>query len=104
MIDKNLYLQFWTKVQEETLENEELIQKTKNGFWQGNVISQGIPICPQETQEKLISFYIDENNLFKINYWICDMDFDSSKASFNFQNKEYYVSKHIISADRKSVV
>jgi hypothetical protein len=99
VIDENLYLQFWTKVQEETLENEELIQKTKNGFWQGNVISQGITICPQETQEKLISFYIDENNLFKINYWICDMDFDSSKASFNFQNKEYYVSKHIISAN-----
>ncbi|MCQ2572399.1 MAG: hypothetical protein MJ182_00730 [Treponema sp.] len=86
IIDGKMYLEFWISDAEQT------------GFWKGNVVSEGIKVSDQKEQEELFSWFIDEQNnkFYKIRYWKTQMDYDSELQAV--LESEYYVSKHIISA------
>lgn len=82
-------------------ENPQISNQNINGFWQDYGIANGILICPPTNKSELLSYYVDDDKIYKIRYWQTDMEFDSSaKASFSDDNKTFYVPKHIKIADK----
>lgn len=87
---------------QENPQNQQILEKNVlNGFWQDYGIANGILICPPTNKRELLSYYVDDDKIYKIRYWQTDMEFDSgAKASFSDDNKTFYVPKHIKIADK----
>ena len=87
---------------QENPQNQQILEKNVlNGFWQDCGIANGILICPPTNKTELLSYYVDDDKIYKIRYWQTDMEFDASaKANFSDDNKTFYVPKHIKIADK----
>ena len=87
---------------QENPQNQQIFEKNVlNGFWQDCGIANGILICPPTNKTELLSYYVDDDKIYKIRYWQTDMEFDASaKANFSDDNKTFYVPKHIKIADK----
>ncbi|MCQ2591534.1 MAG: hypothetical protein MJ188_02015 [Treponema sp.] len=102
ILDDKMYLNFYIKALP-SFENTENLNNSndfsgKNGYWRGSAISEGIKASEQKVQENLTCYYINGNDTFKIRYWISNMDYSNEDAFFTWENKIFYVNKHILSA------
>ena len=66
-------------------------------LWNGNDFSKGITVSEQTQKNKLQCLYLTENQCFTIDYWLTDMPFSDSIATFEYKNQTYQVNKHVIS-------
>ena len=64
-------------------------------LWNGNDFSKGIQVSEQTQKNKLQCLYLTENQCFTIDYWLTDMDFSDSLATFEYKNQTYQVNKHV---------
>ena len=64
-------------------------------LWNGNDFSKGITVSEQTQKNKLQCLYLTENQCFTIDYWLTDMPFSDSIATFEYKNQTYQVNKHV---------
>lgn len=102
LIDNKIYLNFLLKVpydeDQEMDTEEELEENPFYGYWQGLNCNDSIRICPRNSIENLISWYITENGVYRLRFWQSKMVHEESKAVFSDSNKLYTINKHIFSA------
>ena len=75
-----------------------LSQDSYDGFWRGNVHSEGIKVASQTEKENIPGFYIQGEKLYDIRYWKSGMDFTQEKVSYTYEDDTFFVDKHLISA------
>ena len=86
ILDNNMFLNF--AVQDKDDEN----------FYRGNAVSKGITASEQSINEDLTSYYIKDNLIYDIRYWITDMDYEDNTVSYKKDDIEFTVDKHISSS------
>ena len=64
-------------------------------LWNGNDFSKGITVSEQTQKNKLQCLYLTENQCFTIDYWLTDMPFSDSIATFEYKNQTYQINKHV---------
>ena len=67
-------------------------------FYRGNAVSQGIKVSSWKIPENISCLYFSDDTFFDIRYWLTDMDYEQSKVSLDFDNKTFFVDKHIFSS------
>lgn len=107
VIDGKMYLDFLVKDLPELLQNDDAVAFTAsgvvdenpyNGFWRGNVASEGIKVASQVEKENIPGFYIQGDKLYDIRYWKSGMDFTDEKVLAEYDEDSFYVDKHLFSA------
>lgn len=85
LYDDKIYLDFY-------------VQNPQNPmFYQGNIQTHGLMISPQAVDENITAFIIDQDKIFNIRYWKSNMLFSDDSATFNWEENDYYLPKHIYS-------
>ncbi|MCR4735667.1 MAG: hypothetical protein K5829_11745 [Treponema sp.] len=69
-----------------------------DGFWRGNMLSEGIKVASQVDKDNIPAFYIIGNKLYDIRYWKSGMDYTEEKVSVSYGDDTFFVDKHLISA------
>ena len=86
VINQKIYLDFY-------------IQDTDDkSFYRGNAVSKGIKVSTWKIPENISCLYFLDDTFFDIRYWLTDMDYEKSKVSLDFDNKTFFVDKHIFSS------
>lgn len=86
LINQKIYLDFY-------------IQDTDDkSFYRGNAVSKGIKVSTWKIPENISCLYFLDDTFFDIRYWLTDMDYEKSKVSLDFDNKTFFVDKHIFSS------
>ena len=86
VINQKIYLDFY-------------IQDTDDkSFYRGNAVSKGIKVSTWKIPENVSCLYFSDDTFFDIRYWLTDMDYEKSKVSLDFDNKTFFVDKHIFSS------
>ena len=86
LINQKIYLDFY-------------IQDTDDkSFYRGNAVSKGIKASTWKIPENISCLYFLDDTFFDIRYWLTDMDYEKSKVSLDFDNKTFFVDKHIFSS------
>ena len=67
-------------------------------YYRGVAVSQGITASQQRVPEEIISYYIDGEDVYKIRYWITDMEYSDRKARLEYDGRAFNVDAHIYSA------
>lgn len=102
VIDGKLYLNFVIKPRRPKALSEQTedggSENPIYGFWQGVGQSSGITVSRPVIESELTSFYITENAIYHIRYWLTDMEYSGAEATFSDGDKTYSVAKHILSA------
>lgn len=86
IINQNLYLDFYIR------------DSVDKSFYRGNAVSNGIKVSPWKIPENISCLYFLGDSFFDIRYWFTDMDFEKSQVSLDFDDKSFFVDKHIFSA------
>lgn len=95
--DDKIYLDFFVKDLEYDKENNPII--TNNGVWKGNIVSEGLKISMQKEVENIACYIVDNNKFYDVRYWKTDMSFSNELAIFEYDDDNYYVPRHIFSAN-----
>lgn len=89
-IDDGLYIQYWISApaySSNTIENQaENTQNRATGiYWQpaGNQTEFQIDTVPIQTE--VLAYYIDEENIYKIRYWLAPVEFTDEKAELTLK-------------------
>lgn len=99
VIGNNLYLKF--KIRNLTEDEEPDSLSTFSGFWQDYGSFDEITINPPVQKSELLSYYVTENSVYHIRYWITKMDYDrDATAVFSDGEKSYSVKKHLRSGGK----
>ena len=85
IIDDNMFLNFAVQ------------DKNDRNFYRGVATSKGISVSEMAVNDNLISYYIKDNSIYNLRYWITDMDYEDSMVSYSKNNFDFSVPKHIIS-------
>lgn len=94
-----LYLDFYTRILPENNIKENVnYNDNYNGFWQGHGLSKGILMSEQSIPQEISSYYINDNEIYKIRYWITDMDYSSDYVELTYEDNTFFIPKHIKSA------
>ena len=86
VINQNIYLNFYIQDFDD------------KSFYRGNAVSQGIKVSSWKIPENISCLYFSDDTFFDIRYWLTDMDYEKSKVSLDFDNKTFFVDKHIFSS------
>ena len=86
VINQNIYLNFYIQDFDD------------KSFYRGNAVSQGIKVSSWKIPENISCLYFSDDIFFDIRYWLTDMDYEKSKVSLDFDNKTFFVDKHIFSS------
>lgn len=92
IINDCIFLDFYTKINDDFLPNDENIY---NGFWQGHCVSKGILLSEQSIPKEIVSYYIFNDKIYPIRYWITDMEYSSDYVELNSDDNKFFVPKHI---------
>lgn len=67
------------------------------GFWQGVSGQQGIRISPMPMKENLYSYYIVDDAVYRLRYWLTTMEYTDAFAVFTDGDASFHAQKHIVS-------
>lgn len=92
ILEDRIYLNFFEKVgiPENKVENDRY-----SGFYKGNLPSKGFQICEQSIPENIACFYIIDNKIYNIRYWLTDMEYSEELVSFKYKEHSFEIPKHI---------
>jgi len=96
VIKNNLYLNFVIKGRT----NDTRTSSTENplfGYWQGISSRNSIRVCPLAMNENIISYYVVDNAVYTLRYWLTTMEYTDAYASFSDGEDSFHVAKHIVS-------
>jgi len=96
VIKNNLYLDFVIKGRTDDIRTS----TTGNqlfGYWQGISPKNGIRVCPLTMDENIISYYVVDNAVYTLRYWVTTMEYTDAYASFIDGKDTFHVAKHIVS-------
>ena len=104
VIGNKLYLDFIIKSSEDESISPDLItngstfvsENLLSGYWREAGSASGITVSPPYNARELKCYYITNNNVYSIRYWVTDMDYDEeAKAFFIDSGESFSVPKHI---------
>ena len=76
------------------------VQDSNNkNFYRGIAPSKGVLASEQAINENLSSYYIQDDIIYNIRYWITDMDYEDNTVTYKKDGIEFNVDKHIKSAN-----
>src|SRR5574344_2063704 len=81
LIDNKIYLEYYLKKNEKINQDE---ISSKNGFWMGSQVSEGITISKQNVPDEIKSYYVDSDKIFSIRYWLANIDYQDEIVSFKY--------------------
>ena len=101
VIDGKMYLNFYIQ------------DSSDKNYYRGNSFSKGFLASEQNVKNDICCLYIisegqsDSSNsstidsqIFDIRYWLTDMDYSSEKVGVTYDDKTFYVDRHIKSGDK----
>ena len=81
---------------EENMFTDFYIQDSENhAYYRGVAVSKGITASEQSVPQEITSYYVDGDDIYKIRYWITDMDYSDRKVKLNYGDKSFDVDAHI---------
>jgi hypothetical protein len=92
LIDNKIYLEYYLKKNEKINQDE---ISSKNGFWMGSQVSEGITISKQNVPDEIKSYYVDSDKIFSIRYWLANIDYQDEIVSFKYDGESYSILKNI---------
>ena len=105
VIDGKLYLDFLIKDSAEltdsrlsgTAFDNSLASASRDGFYRSASSASGIMISKPVIAKEVLSYYVseNENTIYKIRYWLSEMDYSYAKASFSDGDKVFLVDKYL---------
>ncbi len=76
-------------------EDEKPDEKIPDGFFRAASSASGIMISSPVFKKEVISYYIHGSDIYKIRYWLSQMDYTDDKASFSDGNQVFSVNKFL---------
>ena len=103
VIDGKIYLDFVIKTDDpeaaslpkESALDSSAIGSISDGFFRAASGASGITISVPVFAKEVVSFYKHGKDIYKIRYWLSEMEFSSDKASFSDGNQVFSVSKYL---------
>ncbi|HAH63691.1 MAG TPA: hypothetical protein DCL73_16520 [Treponema sp.] len=96
VIGNSLYLNFTIKGQTDdspvAAESDQL-----SGYWQGVSRQSGIRVSPFPMNENITSYYVTDDAVYTLRYWVSTMEYTDANASFTDGDRTFHVPKHIVS-------
>lgn len=93
VIEDQLFIDFYKK-----LPQQETKEITTNGYWLGNINTQGITINPQVIDENIGLIVLDGEKMYDIRYWLSDIeerDERDKEVDFIYGDDKYTVPKYL---------
>ena len=100
VIDGKIFLDFLIKDSAEVtdlrLGNSGSQKSESGGFYRSASSANGITIAPPVFQKEVLSYSVGgENEVYRIRYWLSEMDYSYAKASFSDGDKVFSVDKYL---------
>lgn len=102
IIDGKMYMDFLIKDSAEVTDlrlsdSASTIQKSDStGFYRAASNASGITISQPIFDKEVLSYFIgDKGEVYRIRYWLSEMDYSYAKASFSDGDKEFFVDKYL---------
>ncbi|MBQ0051783.1 MAG: hypothetical protein KBT11_06940 [Treponema sp.] len=100
VINGNLYLDFLIKDsaqitdfgRQRTAENA---NESREGFYRSASSANGITIAQPIFQKEVVSYFVNGKDIYKIRYWLSEMEYNYSQASFSDGEKIFFVDKYL---------
>lgn len=96
VIGNNLYLDFLIKARTDSTTVSEA-GNPLSGYWQGVSRQNGIRMSPFPVNENITSYYVVDNAVYKLRYWITTMEYTDEIASYKDVNQMFNAPKYIVS-------
>lgn len=109
VIDGKLFLDFLIKDSAQitdlrymtSIKNEqENSSGVKDGFYRSASNASGVTVAAPVFKKEVSSFFIHENSVYKIRYWLSEMEYSYAQASFSDGSKVFSVDKYLRIGDK----
>ena len=102
IIENQLYTDFYKKVPQQ--EKQEFEDISFNGYWLGNLETNGITINPQIIDTNIGLLVIDGQKMYDIRYWLSDIEERDERdmaVDFIYGEDKYTVPKYLFAANNQ---
>jgi len=105
IIDGKMYMDFLIKdsaevtdlrLSSESATSNQVEKSNSNGFYRAASNANGITISQPIFDKEVLSYFMgDEGEVYRIRYWLSEMDYSYAKASFSDGDKVFSVDKYL---------
>lgn len=96
IIGNSLYLNFMIKGRTDDSAAAEGANPL-SGYWQGVSRQSSIRVSPLPMNENITSYYVTDDAVYTLRYWVSTMEYTDAYASFTDGDRTFHVAKHIVS-------